>query len=72
MPEIKIRSWHEIRMSPDHVKRALALGYIVDKRLGEKRGDWVKLVAEVYQGLVLPEAVASSMERLERLAKPWG
>lgn len=59
--------WSEVVVDKHHFEALIYLSRKVRRVLGERRGDWVHLVADIYEGTTLPDAVAASVSKLEGL-----
>ena len=65
----RVGYWHGEIMSLRNCRRARALAWLARVQIGEQIAEWVLLTATVYKGVRLPDAVAASLERIERRAK---
>ncbi len=65
----KVGYWHAETMTTRNCRRARALSWLARVTISEQISDWVDLVAFVYKGVQLPDAVAASLERIEARAK---
>lgn len=60
--------WSEVTLDRHHFNAVVSLSVRVRNVLGERRGDWVRLVADIYKGGKLPDAVAASIDKLDKLS----
>ena len=65
---VKKAPWSDITVDAHHYEALVYLSRKVKRVVGERSGEWVKLVADIYEGDRLPDAVADSVSRLEGLA----
>ena len=63
------KSWDKVKVNAYHKKVLLHISKVLQVIHSRKYSEWVKLVADVYYGQRLPDAVATSITKLQKVCE---